>query len=159
HPELDMGRYLTEKAALPFVPPLAGGLTYRRPGAVPMTVALLHGYIRSAGSGWDYTMDLLGRYYEQALGYTEVPLALDMTIQRLRALTDEGPPEEAGGAVGTFLVPAENLGQRTPPLPLALAQGTSDAAFAPDRMTAADLSALAADLCRHAEQVLEVLTS
>ena len=38
-----------------------------------MTVGLLQGYIRSAGSGWDYTMDLLGRYYEQALGYTEVP--------------------------------------------------------------------------------------
>ena len=159
HPELDMGRYLTEKAALPFIPPLAGGLTYRRPGAVPMTVALLHGYIRSAGSGWDYTMDLLGRYYEQALGFTEVPLALDMTIQRLLALTDADIPEEASLAVGTYLVPAENLGQRTAALHLALAQGTSDAAFAPERMTIADLSALAADLCRHADQILEVLTA
>ena len=159
HPDLDMGRYLTEKAALPFVPPLAGGLTYRRPGAAPMTVALLHGYIRSAGSGWDYTMDLLGRYYEQALGYTEVPLVLDMTIQRLLALTDADIPEEARIAVGTYLVPAENLGQRTAALHLALEQGMSDAAFAPERMTTADLTTLAADLCRHAEQVLEVLTS
>src|SRR4030095_14481288 len=139
-PELDMSRYLTERAALPFVPPLAGGLTYRRPGTAPMTVALLHGYIRSDGSGWDYTMDLLGRYYEQALGYTEVPLALDMTIQRLLALTDADIPEEARSAVGTYLVPAENLGQRTATLHLALAQGTSDAAFAPEHMTAADLS-------------------
>jgi maltose alpha-D-glucosyltransferase / alpha-amylase len=158
HPELDMGRYLTEKAALPFVPPLAGGVTYRRPGAAPMTVALLHGYTRSAGSGWDYTMDLLGRYYEQALGFTEVPLALDMTIQRLLALTEADIPEEVRIAVGTYLVPAENLGQRTAALHLALAQGTSDAAFAPERMTAADLSALAADLRRQADQVLEVLT-
>jgi maltose alpha-D-glucosyltransferase/alpha-amylase len=159
HPELDMGRYLTEKAALPFVPPLAGGLTYRRPGAGPMTVALLQGYIRSAGSGWDYTMDLLGRYYEQALGYTEVPLVLDMTIQRLLALTDADIPEEARSAVSTYLVPAENLGQRTAALHLALAQGTADTAFAPERLTAADLSALATDLCRHAAQVLEVLTA
>ena len=159
HPELDMGRYLTEKAALPFIPPLAGGLTYRRPGAASMTVALLHGYIRSAGSGWDYTMDLLGRYYEQALGFTEVPLTLDMTIQRLLALTDADIPEETRIAVSTYLVPAENLGQRTAALHLALAQGTSDAAFAPERMTTTDLSALAADLCRHADQVLEVLTS
>jgi maltose alpha-D-glucosyltransferase/alpha-amylase len=159
HPELDMGRYLTEKAALPFVPPLVGGLTYRHPGAAPMTVALLQGYIRSAGSGWEYTMDLLGRYYEQVLGYTEVPLGLDMTIQRLLALTDADIPEEARIAVGTYLVPAENLGQRTAALHLALAQGTSDTAFAPERMTTADLSALAAALCSHAEQVLEVLTS
>ncbi|HEY7490101.1 MAG TPA: phosphotransferase, partial [Candidatus Tectomicrobia bacterium] len=133
--------------------------TYRRPGAAPMTVALLQGYIRSAGSGWDYTMDLLGRYYEQALGYTEVPLTLDMTIQRLLTLTDADIPEEARSAVGTYLVPAENLGQRTAALHLALAQGTSDVAFAPERMTTVDLSGLAADLCRHAEQVLEVLTS
>jgi len=41
-----------------------------------MTIAILQGYIRSAGNGWDYTMDLLGRYYEQALGYTEVHLGL-----------------------------------------------------------------------------------
>src|SRR5712691_10023777 len=158
HPELDMGRYLTEKAALPFVPSLAGGLTYRRPGAAPMTLALLHGYIRSAGNGWDYTLDLLGRYYEQALGYTEVPIDLDMTIESLLALTDGNLPEEASTAVGTYLVPAENLGQRTAALHLALAQEPSDPAFAPEPMTTADLAALAADLCRHAVQVLEVLT-
>jgi len=158
-PELDMSRYLTERAALPFVPPLAGGLTYRRPGTAPMTVALLHGYIRSDGSGWDYTMDLLGRYYEQALGYTEVPLALDMTIQRLLALTAADLPEEARSAVGTYLVPAENLGQRTAALHLALAQATADAAFTPEHMSITDLSALATDLGRHAEQVLEVLTA
>ena len=95
HPELDISRYLTEKSPLPFVPPLAGGITYRRPGSPPMTVALLHGYIRSAGNGWDYTMDLLGRYYEKVLGNTQVSLALDMTIQRLLALTDAEIPEEA----------------------------------------------------------------
>src|SRR5262249_32752298 len=99
HPELEISRYLTEKAVLPFVPPLAGALTYRRPGAAPMTVALLHGYVRSAGNGWDYTMDLLGRYYEQALGRTQVPFALDMTVQRLLALTDGDFPEEVRTAV------------------------------------------------------------
>ncbi len=158
NPELDMGRYLSEKAALPFVPPLAGGLTYRRPGTAPMTLALLHGYVRSGGNGWDYTLDLLGRYYEQALGFTEVPVGLDMRIQSLLALAAGDIPEEARAAVGTYLVPAENLGQRTAALHLALAQDPSDPAFAPEPMTTADLAVLAADLCRHAEQVLEVLT-
>jgi maltose alpha-D-glucosyltransferase/alpha-amylase len=154
-----MSRYLTEKAALPFVPPLAGAITYRRPGAAPMTLALLHGYIRSAGSGWDYTLDLLGRYYEQVLGHPEIPVGLDMTIQSLLALTDGDIPEQASTVVGTYLVPADNLGQRTAALHLALAQEASDAAFKPEPMTAADLAALATDLCRHAEQVLEVLTA
>jgi len=124
-----------------------------------MTLALLHGYIRSAGNGWDYTLDLLGRYYEQALGYTEIPVGMDMTIQNLLALTDGNMPEQASTVVGTYLVPAENLGQRTAALHLALAQEMSDPAFTPEPMTATDLAALAASLCRHAEQVLEVLTS
>src|SRR5262249_26895026 len=47
---------------------------------------------------------------------------------------------------------------RTAALHLALAQDPSDPAFVPEPMTAADLTTLAADLCRHAEQVLEVLT-
>jgi len=158
HPELDMGRYLTEKAALSFVPPLAGGITYHRPGRAPTTLALLHGYVRSGGTGWDYTLDLLGRYYEQALGYTEAPVGLDLSIQGLLALAASDIPAEASHVVGTYLVPAANLGQRTAALHLALAQERSDPAFAPEPMTAADLTALAADLCRHAEQVLEGLT-
>jgi maltose alpha-D-glucosyltransferase/alpha-amylase len=159
HPELDMSHYLTEKVALPFVPPLAGGLTYRRPGASPMTLALLHGYIRSAGTGWDYTLDLLQRYYEQALGRTELPCALDLTMQGMLALAENDIPEEARAMVGTYMVPAENLGHRTAALHMALAQELSDPAFVPEAMTTAHLTTLATDLCQHAEHVLEVLAS
>jgi maltose alpha-D-glucosyltransferase/alpha-amylase len=159
HPEIELGRYLMEHVSLPFVPPLAGGLTYRRPGAAPMTIGLLHGYIRSAGTGWDYTLDLLGRYYEQVLAYTEVPMALDMRLQHLLALAAGALPEEVRTAVATYLVPAENLGQRTAALHLALAQSTSDAAFAPEPMTAAHLAALATTLGENATQVLEELLS
>jgi maltose alpha-D-glucosyltransferase/alpha-amylase len=73
------------------------------------------------------------------------------------ALAASDMPEEARAVVGTYLVPAENLGQRTAALHLALAQNTSDAAFAPEPMSSADLAVLAADLCRHAEQVLDGL--
>src|SRR5262249_45358456 len=135
-----------------------GGITYHCPGRPPATLALLHGYVRSGGNGWDYTLDLLGRYYEQSLGSTEVPVGQDMSIQGMLALAASDIPEEARNAVGTYLVPADNLGQRTAALHLTLAQELSDPAFTPEPMTAADLTALAADLCRHAEQVLEVLT-
>src|SRR5262249_30285612 len=97
-------------------------------------------------------------YYEQALGFTDIPVGLDLSIQGMLALAASDMPEEARTAVGTFLVPAENLGQRTAALHLALTQEPSDPAFAPEPMTGADLAGLAAALCRHAEQVLEVLT-
>lgn len=159
NPELDMGLYLTEKAALPFVPPLLGGITYHRPGAAPTTLALLHGYVRSAGNGWDYTLDLLGRYYEQVLQFPEPPTALDLSIAGLLTLADTELPEHAITAVGSYLVVAEKLGQRTAALHLALAHETSDRAFAPEPMSAADLAALAVELARHAEEVLEMMTA
>jgi maltose alpha-D-glucosyltransferase/alpha-amylase len=158
NPELDMGRYLTEKAALPFVPPLVGGLTYRRPGTIPTTLALLHGYVRSGGNGWDYTLDLLGRYYEQVLGLPEAPIPQDMSVQGMLKLTESTVPEEALATVSTYLVAAEKLGQRTAELHCALAQDPSDAAFAPEPMTVAHLTMLAADLESQAQRALEVLT-
>jgi maltose alpha-D-glucosyltransferase / alpha-amylase len=159
NPELDMGRFLTEKAALPFVPPLVGGFTYRRPGTMPMTLALLHGYVRSAGNGWDYILDLLKQYYEQVLGLPEAPIIQDMTVQGMLKLTDAPVPEEALTTVSTYLVAAEKLGQRTAELHLALAQDRADAAFFPEPMTASDLTMLAADLEGQAQRALEVLTS
>ncbi|MGE3540859.1 MAG: maltose alpha-D-glucosyltransferase [Candidatus Tectimicrobiota bacterium] len=159
HPELDMGRYLTEQAALPFIPPLAGSLAYHRPGTAPTTVALLHGYCRSAGNGWDYTIDLLTRYYEQALGYTTDPVLLDMSIPNLLALAESEVPEAVRAMVGTYLVPADNLGQRTGALHLALAQNTIDPAFVPEPMSTVDLAAQGEVFCQHTEQVLALLTA
>lgn len=159
HPELDIGRYLTEQCSLSFVPPLTGGLTYRRPGLAPATLALLHGYCRSAGNGWDYTLDILGRYYEQALGYTEHPVSLAMDIPGLLSQTESDMPEHMRTVVGTYLIPADNLGQRTAALHLALAQNTADTAFRPEPMSGADLMALATAFWQHAEHVLEQLPS
>src|SRR2546428_258989 len=55
HPELDMGRYLTGKTALPLIPPLAGGLTHPPPSAVPITNTLLPCLITSSRTGRGYT--------------------------------------------------------------------------------------------------------
>lgn len=156
--ELEMGRHLTEELAFPYTAPLAGGLAYHRPGAEPTTLAILQGYVRSGGHGWDYTLDLLKRYYEDTLGRAHETVDVEPNnVPRMLADASRDIPEQAMIIVSTYLVAAENLGQRTAALHLALAQDTRHAAFAPEAMTATDLDALATTLSAHALQVLEEL--
>lgn len=156
--ELEMGRYLTEELAFPYVAPLAGGLVYHRPGAEPTTIALLQNYVRSAGNGWDYTVDLLQRYYEEALGWGQVNVEADLSTPGMLEHASGDTPEHARLAVGLYLVAAVNLGQRTAALHLALAQDMGHVAFTPEPMTASDLAALATRLSTRAQQVLATLT-
>lgn len=155
--ELEMGRYLTEEVSFPYAAPLAGGLVYHRPGAEPTTLAILQGYVRSAGNGWDYTFDLVKRYYEEALGRGEASVEADLSAPGMLEHAGRDVPEQALITVGSYLVAAANLGQRTAALHLALAQDVRHAAFTPEPMTAVDLEALATSLCAHAQQVLAEL--
>jgi len=157
NPELEIGRYLTEEARFPYAAQLVGGMLYQRPGTAPTTLAVLHSYVRSAGSGWDYTLSLLQHYYEETLSQRQESVSIDMTLENLLGQTGSDVPERALATVGTYLIAAENLGQRTAALHLALAQDARNAAFAPEPMTSEDLQALATDLRAHAEQVLTVL--
>ena len=43
NPDLEIGRYLTERAGFAHTPPVAGALEYQRDGGEPATLAILHG--------------------------------------------------------------------------------------------------------------------
>src|SRR5438270_2482390 len=66
HPEQEIGALLT-KSGFPCAAPLAGAMEYRTTEGEPVTIALLHGYRRDAVEGWQYTLDHLGIFYENAL--------------------------------------------------------------------------------------------
>jgi maltose alpha-D-glucosyltransferase/alpha-amylase len=70
NPDLEVGRFLNERAHFEHVPPLAGALQYRRERpkeSAPFTVALLHGYVENQGDAWRYTLDFLSRFFERVL--------------------------------------------------------------------------------------------
>ncbi len=91
NPDLEMGRFLTEKAAYSHVAPVAGALEYRRPQQEPITVAIVHGFVPNAGDAWRYTLDALDRYFEAALA--QQATAQPAVPQKpLLALTEEEVP-------------------------------------------------------------------
>src|SRR5678809_1516203 len=65
HPELEVGRFLTDKARVKNRVPLAGYVEYFGRESEPTTVALLQAYIPNQGDAWGYTLGYLERMIEK----------------------------------------------------------------------------------------------
>lgn len=130
NPELEIGRFLTEKTAFTNVPPLAGALEYYQPNAKPISLAILQVFVPNEGDAWHYTQDSLERYFQYVLTQ---PAKSRPPVPRenLASLSKEIPPL-AREAIGPYLVSVQLLGQRTAELHMALASAPDEPDFAPE---------------------------
>ena len=142
NPDLEIGRFLTEKTTFRNSPRVAGSLEIRRRerGAEPLTLGILQELIPNEGDAWRYTLDALGRYFERALtgwgraeqGAAQVPAE---PLLDLAARAAEIPADDFE-RLGTYLPTVRLLGERTAELHLALAGGALAAGegkdFAPE---------------------------
>ena len=120
NPDLEIGRYLTEKTNFGNTPPLAGAIEYEDADGEPTTLALLKGFVGNQGDGWSFTRDYLTRYLEERLVTTW-------------SLEHDGlePTREEGDTFFMGLI--HTLGLRTGGLHQAFASPTDDPAFSPER--------------------------
>ncbi len=133
NPDLEIGRYLAEHTSFHGFAPVAGFIEYRRRGAEPITLGVLHRYVANQGTAWQFTLDQLSQYFERvaALPRDSSPPSLPSFLHAAPEQTDPGglPLREL---VGGYLDSAALLGRRTAELHCALASGTRDPAFAPE---------------------------
>jgi maltose alpha-D-glucosyltransferase/alpha-amylase len=131
NPDLEISRFLTERATFPHTAPLAGALEYRPRQGDARTVAILHGFAPNQGDAWRYTLDALGRYCEAALAQ---PTATRPTapLTHVLALTEEETPALARDMIGPYLESVRLLGERTAEMHIALASEPTDPLFAPE---------------------------
>src|SRR5262245_32894258 len=134
NPDLEIGQFLTEKAAFAHVPPVAGALEYRRAQGEPVTVAILQSFVSNQGDAWQYTLDTLEHYFELALTHREVQQP-PLPQKPLVALSEETLPSLAQETIGSYLASAQLLGQRTAELHIALASDATDPRFVPESFT------------------------
>ncbi|PYL26193.1 MAG: alpha-amylase, partial [Verrucomicrobia bacterium] len=126
NPDVEITRFLTERANFPNVPAFVGALEYRREKSEPTVVCLLQTAVANEGDGWALTLDAVGRYYERVLGRKA-----DLQNQT----TPPGPLlDELIG--GVYPEKAKLLGQRTGELHLAVASRVDDRAFVPEPFNA-----------------------
>ena len=98
NPEIDISRFLTDNG-FANTPPLAGYLEYRPDHGDPVHLAILQGYIPNQGDAWNYTIDALSRYFEQALASTD-PLKALRERNSTHLHDDLGSTRKSGGSDG-----------------------------------------------------------
>ena len=134
HPEVELGKFLTGPAKFTKAAPLAGYLEYRSAGELPVTMGVLHAYIQNEANMWEYTLDSLGDYFENARFDRQNPPE-EVTAhanENLIALSRMEAPRLAVECISSYRETARMLGERTAELHLALASDRDDAALAPE---------------------------
>jgi maltose alpha-D-glucosyltransferase/alpha-amylase len=141
HPEIEMSRFLVERAGFANTPPLLAFMELDLDGSGQQTHALgvLFGFVRNQGDGWTQALDYLTRYLDDALS----------TGTRASDLPD---PDVF------FLSLARQLGIRTAEMHRALAEGgADDPDFAPEPITAEDIGQWRRELEASAAELLTKL--
>jgi maltose alpha-D-glucosyltransferase / alpha-amylase len=181
NPEFEIGRALAQRG-FSRTPALVGALEYNRPGRDPATLAVVQAVVKHQGTGWEYTIDELRRYYERVAARarrTEGREGLENREGRegrLEGLEGQdrqegrceigpahpavpalpGPPPFFTAIEHLYLRSAAVLGRRTAELHLALAD-VQDPAFRPEPLDSAALDALADKMRADAHAALDLL--
>jgi maltose alpha-D-glucosyltransferase/alpha-amylase len=143
NPDVEVGRFLTERTSFDQSPVVGGALEYREGPAddVAATIAVVQQFVPNDGDGWNYVLDALDRGLEETITRPDPhEVMFSMPAQHLEAAEVE--PASGNLLVGPHLQWAEILGRRTAQMHLALASDPTDPAFAPEPFTAIDRRAL-----------------
>jgi maltose alpha-D-glucosyltransferase/alpha-amylase len=155
-PELEIGRFLTEKEPFPNAPPVAGVIEYMTRWREPVTLGILHGYVHNEGDAWQYTLDSLSRYFEEVLAQPDAEAPMP-TGDSLLDISDENVPSIVTDTIGPYLVSAQLLGQRTAELHMTLASAIEDPNFVPEPFSVTYQRSLYHGMRGSALQVLQLL--
>jgi maltose alpha-D-glucosyltransferase/alpha-amylase len=135
HPDVELTGFLDRKG-FEHVPRLVGTLEYKGDGPLTACVGILSSFVPSRGDGWQLTLEMLDRYFEEALaregGGAEPPASFGTEIIDAART---GLPEPARELLGSYLPLVRLLGRRTAEMHLALASARTDPAFAPERFS------------------------
>jgi maltose alpha-D-glucosyltransferase/alpha-amylase len=143
NPDVEVGRFLTERTSFDQSPVVGGALEYREgPGDdVAATIGVVQQFVPNEGDGWNYVLDALDRGLEETITRPDVhEVMFAMPARHLDAAEVE--PASGNLLVGPHLQWAEILGRRTAQMHVALASDPTDSAFAPEPFTAIDRRAL-----------------
>lgn len=156
NPDLEIGRFLTEKG-FAHIPQVAGAIEYRRGRDEPTTLAILQGFVPNEGGAWQYTTDILSRYFEHALALTpEVRAAPPHTVPLLD-LVENDFPQVISEMIDTYMEAARLLGERTAEMHIALASAPDEPDFAPEPFSMLYQRSLYQSMRSLARQVFQLL--
>jgi len=137
HPDLEMARFLTERARFEHTPPFAGALEYTPQSGNPMVLALLQGFVPNQGDAWEQNLDLVHRFYERVLSLNSMSEHPPKRPESLRdaAMSEELPKRMDNLVAGVTREMAWLLGKRTAEMHMALASDKISASMRPEHFS------------------------
>ncbi|MBR0664774.1 malto-oligosyltrehalose trehalohydrolase [Roseomonas hellenica] len=134
HPELEVGRFLTTEAGFSATPDTLGWVELDgSAGAGPLTLSVLQSFVPNEGDGWAWLVERLGR-----------------------AMAMDG---DGGGMLREATAWLERLGRRTAEMHRAFCVETTDPAFQPEPVQAADVGGWIAAAAAMAGRALDGLAA
>jgi maltose alpha-D-glucosyltransferase/alpha-amylase len=127
HPEIEVGRFLTEVAGFRNTPELLGSVEHVSADGTTTALAVLQRFVRNQGDAWTWSIETLKRELDTATFVSE---------------QDAASLEEV---LADYLPTVRTIGRRTAELHLAFTTPSDDPAFAVEELTVADVRAAAAD--------------
>jgi maltose alpha-D-glucosyltransferase/alpha-amylase len=140
NPGCEIPEFLTEETDFTATPRALGSLEFRwsDPDETvhKSTIGALSSYVRNGTSGWTYTLDHLGLYFEHALAVRqEDPRLRDLEVPDPLRQTGAPLPPLMTELLGSHVDVVRLLGRRTAELHKALSSRPDIAAFAPEPFT------------------------
>jgi len=133
HPELEMGRFLSDRVGFKNVAPLAGGLEYRRSGSDPVVFGMMQGFVPNQGDAWSFTLGEAGQFVDRVLAHREEKKeSLSPGETQPETAESEYSPALLEMIRGLYPEMVVLIGKRTAELHLALSSRNDDSDFAPE---------------------------
>ncbi|MBN2195091.1 MAG: putative maltokinase [Polyangiaceae bacterium] len=136
NPDVEIGRFLTERRPFAQVPKLGGVVEYWASGKSEATVAMVQELVANQGDGWTHTLELLAAFRARCLARKGGPSADLQAPGSLLALARAEIPVAVSRLLGEQLAEVELLGRRTGELHLALGGDLTRPDFRPEPFTA-----------------------
>lgn len=141
NPEVEMIRFLTEKAAFSYIAPFAGLVQYNSADSPPITIGLLQIFIKHIDDAWSHFLEtvecFLAHLPTDSLKKVEVPPLSDIFGTNQPGFSPLSPLSDYIGE--HFFGEVKLLGKRTAQLHQALASNYEIKAFSPETYSFSDL--------------------
>lgn len=133
NPDLEIGRYLTEKVSFPNAPSFLGGIQYVRQGIEPVVIGMLQTCIPNQGDGWTFSLDWAGRFFGRVIARkNDIQEMPKIPSSLFEAATQDIPLLMKELIGGLYLEMITLLGKRTAELHVQLSSERENRHFTPE---------------------------
>ncbi len=130
NPDVEISRFLTEKAGFAYTPKYLGAIELRKGNNTALTLGILQEMVPNQGDAWEYIGDTVQRYFERVLQQRYEPMQPPLVDSLYDPMGFNEIPESMQEMIGgAYVERIRLLGQRTAEMHLALGSAPQEKGF------------------------------